>query len=262
MRRIQFSVLILAIIQAINGVVLFSPIKAHEAAISCPPSNFTLTSIDASATPHSLTWNLFPMSNPTNGLPGKIVFMSNRDMSDKQRYQLYVMNADGSDTIRLTHDQYDYWFPSVSPNGKHIAFGSDRCGGWHLFMMDPDGRNVVMFPVVGSGYINYRPAWSPDNKRIAFTMNNEIYAMNIDGSGLVDLTNNPANDQRPSWSPDGKYILFGSSRAYRFGYHLLDNQIFVMNVDGSNQTQLTHYESDRVRAKVVRQLVAKRKARS
>src|SRR2546421_168066 len=75
------------------------------------------------------------------------------------------------------------------------------------------------------------------NGQIAFLSNREgyyeIYAINADGSGQVDLTNNPATDWEIAWSPDGSKIAFTSSRDRNW-------EIYVMNADGSGQVNLTN----------------------
>lgn len=88
------------------------------------------------------------------------------------------------------------------------------------------------------------PAFSPDGKRIAFTVredslekgtsNTEIYVMNADGSNIHKLTNDPAADTNPSWSPDGKSILFTSTRKD-------GSQAWLIPVDGGEATQLTSF---------------------
>ncbi|MCL5074000.1 MAG: DUF5050 domain-containing protein [Actinobacteria bacterium] len=73
--------------------------------------------------------------------------------------------------------------------------------------------------------------------KIVFTSysngNNEIYIMNVDGSGQTRLTNNPAADDYPSFSPDGSKIIFASTRDGNW-------EIYIMNADGSGQTRLTN----------------------
>jgi Tol biopolymer transport system component len=62
--------------------------------------------------------------------------------------------------------------------------------------------------------------------------NPEIYVTNIDGSGLIRLTNDPAGDFAPAWSPDGSRIAFYSERDG-------NAEIYVMNADGTGLTRLT-----------------------
>ena len=82
--------------------------------------------------------------------------------------------------------------------------------------------------------------WSPDGTKIAFDIawsgNNEegsdIHVMKADGSDLVNLTDRPGDDYHPAWSPDGTKIAFVSDRDGEY-------EIYVINADGSKQTQLT-----------------------
>jgi TolB protein len=71
-------------------------------------------------------------------LNGQIVFSSDRDGN----YELYVMNADGSDVRRLTTSSGVDYLPAWSPDGTHIAFISKRGGQSDVYVMDADGSNL------------------------------------------------------------------------------------------------------------------------
>jgi len=79
--------------------------------------------------------------------------------------------------------------------------------------------------------------WSPDGKKLLFWSdwngNLEGYAISIDGTGLVNLTDHPAEDANPVWSPDGRRIAFYSKRDG-------NGEIYVMNSDGTGTKNLTN----------------------
>src|SRR5256886_795058 len=85
---------------------------------------------------------------------------------------------------------------------------------------------VTITAVAAAGQIAF---YSPsDNGGVG-----DIYVMNADGSGQVNLTNNPAEDDGPVWSPDGTKILFHTNRDG-------NPEVYVMNADGSGQVNLTN----------------------
>jgi Tol biopolymer transport system component len=121
--------------------------------------------------------------------------------------------------------------PSWLPDGRILYGGclGDTCG---IIAMQNDGTNPRQV-VAGGTEIN--PEASPDGRRVAFMSqrdgNWEIYAANIDGSGLQRLTRSPSNDGLPAWSPDGRYIAFASDRDGAWA-------LWVMGSDGTNQRRL------------------------
>ena len=184
---------------------------------------------------------------------GQIAFVSRRDGNS----EIYVMGTDGGNRRRLTNNPANDHSPSWSPDGKRIAFVSNRDGHVHpihrfptseIYVMDADGGNPQN--LTNDPHDDRDPSWSPDGNRIAFMSrrdgNSEIYVMDADGGNPQNLTNNAdpnghPNDEDPSWSPDGAHIVF---RARRKGHvvHNLDTtyEVYVMDADGGNEQRLTN----------------------
>ena len=76
--------------------------------------------------------------------------------------EIYVMNINGSNQTRLTSDPAQDQFPAFSPDGTKIVFGSNRMGGYEIWIMDVDGGHN-RFLVKGS-----QGRWAPDSKRLAY----------------------------------------------------------------------------------------------
>jgi Tol biopolymer transport system component len=185
------------------------------------------------------------------GPNGQIVFSSNRDGN----YEIYTMNADGTDQTRLTdNDNALDRQPSWSPDGEKIAFVSDRDSTGEgdevgdvnaIYSMNADDGSDVTRLTDNDVPLDSHPSWSPDGEKIAFVSfrdgNNEIYSMNADdGSDVTRLTDDTRNDLYPSWSPDGEKIAFASNRDTTEG-----DEIYSMNADdGSDVTRLTDNDAD------------------
>ena len=186
------------------------------------------------------------ISSPSWSPDGKrIAFVSDRE-EPLRYFDIYVMDADGSNQQRVTNNPRDDRHPSWSPDGERIAFSARREGHfenkfaitYEIYVMDADGQNEQR--LTENRKNDWYPSWSPDGKRIAFSAdrkgdldNFDIYVMDTDGGNQQKLTNNRGWDSSPSWSPDSERIAFTSERDGTYG-------IYVMDADGGRLQNLTN----------------------
>ena len=177
-------------------------------------------------------------SAPPAAAGGRIAFVSTRDGNG----EIYVMNADGSNPQRLTHNARWDGSPAWSPDGTQIAYYTHLTEqAWAIMVMNADGSNPRQ--LTEGNTCGCAPFWSPDGSQIVFTVDltptptcetrsGEIAMINADGSGYHLLTENDANDLYSPWSPDGAHILFHSDRDG-------DEELYMMDADGGNVQQVT-----------------------
>jgi len=122
----------------------------------------------------------------------------------------------------------------LSPDGRRIAFASDRSGAWEIWTSDRDGANAIQLTSLGTSA--GAPNWSPDGQRIVFQASRNgqanIYIIPAVGGKPQNLTSDAANHTRPSFSHDGKWIYFTSTRSG-------DRQLWRMPAFGGDATQIT-----------------------
>ena len=146
---------------------------------------------------------------------------------------VYVMDADGTGTRRLTSSNQDDNHPSWSADGKRIVFAREGA----LFVVPATGGAARR---VGRGLGSAAdPAWSPDGRWIAYDYRNpgssvrELYLMRADGTAIRRLTKLGQVSALPAWSGDSKRIAFQSNAA--LGHF----EAYTIGADGTGLRQVT-----------------------
>jgi len=193
----------------------------------------------------------------------RIAFRAERDGNR----EIYGMNSDGSNQINLSNNSDRDENPEFSPDGSKLVFTSYRDGNNEVYIMNSDGSGQTNL----SNYVGYDddPHFSPNGYSILFYRTGDLYMMDIDGGNQRLLS---ANSYGGKFSPDGLKIIFSKSE----GIFLMDinsgghveiasgtglsnpeispngmmvlytqgaSDIYLMNIDGSNRSNLTHNSS-------------------
>src|SRR5262245_40922756 len=143
--------------------------------------------------------------------------------------------AKSSGPIKFIASTRDESSSQYSPDGRKIAFASDRAGSLEIWVCDSEGQNPVQLTNFGVTHTG-TPRWSPDGRYIALDSrvegSSDIYVISADGGKPRHLTTEASADIMPVWSKDGRWIYFGSERSGDF-------QIWKIPSEGGEPVQVT-----------------------
>jgi TolB protein len=128
---------------------------------------------------------------------------------------LFAYQALGLPYTRLTSGPWDDINPALSPDGRYVAFASNRAGPWDLYLLDLQTGDLTR--LTDTPQYDAAPSWSPDGNLLAY----ETYDQNLevvirtvfDDQTFVNLSEHPAADYHPAWSPQGRQLAFVSNRS-------------------------------------------------
>jgi Tol biopolymer transport system component len=150
---------------------------------------------------------------------------------------LYSYNLNKKEWKKITDDKYKDQEPAFSPDGKFLAFSSDRpvsntapdsnyqYGKFNIFLYNLETAEIS--PVTKAGENNVSPSWHPSSKKLCFVSNrngiDNLWVMDLDSSLVYPITNILSGCFSPSWSPDGEKIAFSSFQQGGWDIFVLKN---------------------------------------
>ena len=179
-----------------------------------------------------------------NSQVNKLVF-AQKTGSDDESTEIFTIDVDGQNLLRITDNSYWDLYPVWSPDGTSIAFLSKRNNDLDIYIMNSEGTDQRLF--YDSGSHDADIDWAGDT--IVFTSGFEIWSIKDDGTELTQVAN-PANagqwgqanlpigDYDPRLRPDGLKIVFErleDPESLHGSYN-----IFTINSDGTQETRLTN----------------------
>jgi Tol biopolymer transport system component/predicted Ser/Thr protein kinase len=157
-----------------------------------------------------------------------------RGTTDSDIWKFEAGSAGATTFISSTLDEHN---PQFSPDGKKVAFVSNRSGGCpEIWVSDGDGANALQL-TNDVGRYQGTPRWSPDGRWIAYDQygddgHGDIYVMDANGGQRRRVTPFDSDESVPGWSRDGKWIYFRSNRGGK-------NEIWKMPFQGGQAVQVT-----------------------
>jgi Tol biopolymer transport system component len=188
-------------------------------------------------------WELYPIFSPDCSKIAFVVRIDTETMKNVPQ-DIYIMNADGSNRVKLAHHEYGiYLFQGLhwSPDGRKIVYTVINLvtDNIDMFLINLENNSFIDFTDNLHIPGNY-PSWSPDSSRISFssgnaTSVNKIYIMDIYTQNITELYQSSGFS---CWSPDGSEIAFRN----RFNVY----EILAAGTDGENPRTLTSIKDIRI----------------
>jgi Tol biopolymer transport system component len=134
-------------------------------------------------------------------------------------YDVTVFDLQRATRERLTSEGKNSLVPVFSPDGKHVAFTSNRTGRYNPYLTDGPNREKLVIDMQLEG--GYPTDWSPDGKSLLYWGNEDLWIVPVDGKEKPYTVAKTRFEERAgSFSPDGKWIAYSSNESLRYEIYL------------------------------------------
>jgi TolB protein len=183
--------------------------------------------------PRKLAYEDFAQRDPAWTPDGSLLYATHRDVNG----EIFIANADGSAARQLTNRPVYDFAPSISPDGRRIAFTSVVGDFDRIVVMRSNGSGVRQLSPRLAVWDEFNPRWSPDGKRILFSSTRygqaDLFLMDANGAHRKRITSTGLLDEvYADWSPDGKRIAITVANAKAKYW------IDIVNADGKGRRTL------------------------
>jgi Tol biopolymer transport system component/cytosine/adenosine deaminase-related metal-dependent hydrolase len=214
-------------------------ILTSDLAPAGPPIEIPFTAtVTLERRPYEQRRRVFPRPGPqpTLGIMRPAIAPDGRTVAFAALGDLWTMEM-GRQPRRLTSDAFVETEPTWSPDGRQLAYLSDRAGSMDIWVRDVSTgaeRRATELPGAETS-----PAWSPDGWRLAFVSDGEVFIVDLksgDGEKVHDRLFSPG---RPSWAPDGRALVLSVLRPYSSRFREGTNQVLRIDLDTRTDRHLT-----------------------
>lgn len=172
---------------------------------------FTPTATNSPLPPSPTIAPLLSNREPTSPLQAGLIILA---LYEAGHSHLFAYQSQETQYLRLTSGPWDDTTPALSPDGRWLAFASNRSGPWDIYLLDLQTGDIER--LTETLQYDAAPTWSPDGQLLAFESYDQDYEIIIrsafDDQTLINLSQHPAADYQPSWSPLGRQLAFISNR--------------------------------------------------
>jgi TolB protein len=172
---------------------------------------FTPTATHSPGLPSPTLLPLIPTKEASSPLQAGLVVLA---LYEAGHSHLFAYQSLATPYLRLTSGPWDDITPALSPDGRWLAFASNRAGPWDIYLLDLQSGELQR--LTETQQYDAEPTWSPDGKLLAYESYDQDFEIIIqsvfDDQTMINLSEHSAADYQPTWSPFGRQLAFISNR--------------------------------------------------